>query len=342
MLSPARFPLGTPGVFTLPDVAAPLLHPERMDVCAFVGVAPRGAARVPVVDESHPADWTMVAGDRPVRRSVPVLVRSFDEYVHQFGAFEGPGLLPHAVTSYFEQGGRLAWIVRVVHDRPTRPFHQHCAKGWLRGAFTQDIRFIARSPGLWGRGLRLTLSFSTTALAFSLGAGGRIEVDPRAGLQVGTTLRLTDADGHAMLAVCEGLTRVRNLTQARERLALDLSLPPPYPPAFVEVVEAVLDIERAGGPDTFLRNVVANPPVVAARMRKSGSGTLGRLGTPTRLALEMALHEEQERRALEGELKALELAWKAAEEVAAIAVDLLLPEKTKTFIERQRDRSDAD
>ncbi len=39
----------------------------------------------------------------------------------------------------------------------------------------------------------------------------------------------------------------------------------------------------------------------------------------------MALHEETERAALEGELTALEDAWKEAEEIAAIADDLLLP-----------------
>ncbi|HLM66831.1 MAG TPA: hypothetical protein VK358_04845 [Longimicrobium sp.] len=37
------------------------------------------------------------------------------------------------------------------------------------------------------------------------------------------------------------------------------------------------------------------------------------------LALEMALHDEQERRALEGELAGLEAAWRQAEEIAAIA-----------------------
>jgi hypothetical protein len=37
------------------------------------------------------------------------------------------------------------------------------------------------------------------------------------------------------------------------------------------------------------------------------------------LALEIALHEESERRALQGELVALELAWREAEEIAAIA-----------------------
>lgn len=38
-----------------------------------------------------------------------------------------------------------------------------------------------------------------------------------------------------------------------------------------------------------------------------------------RLALEMAAHEDAERRALEGELEALQAAWKEAEEIAAIA-----------------------
>lgn len=47
----------------------------------------------------------------------------------------------------------------------------------------------------------------------------------------------------------------------------------------------------------------------------------------------MALHEEQERRALEGELKALEAAWRRAEEIAAIADDLLLPEGTEARLE---------
>ncbi|MEW5929004.1 MAG: hypothetical protein AB1941_16210 [Gemmatimonadota bacterium] len=45
----------------------------------------------------------------------------------------------------------------------------------------------------------------------------------------------------------------------------------------------------------------------------------GRLARPESLALEMALHEETERRALAGELAALEAAWREAEEIAAIA-----------------------
>ncbi|MXX56163.1 MAG: hypothetical protein F4Z44_10340 [Gemmatimonadetes bacterium] len=59
---------------------------------------------------------------------------------------------------------------------------------------------------------------------------------------------------------------------------------------------------------------------------------------PTRLALEMALNEEQERRALEGELAQLEAAWREAEEIAAIADNLLLPEHTDEFLDRHKRR----
>jgi hypothetical protein len=43
-----------------------------------------------------------------------------------------------------------------------------------------------------------------------------------------------------------------------------------------------------------------------------------------RIALEMAAHEESERKALDGELEALTAAWREADEIAAIA-DALLP-----------------
>jgi hypothetical protein len=53
-------------------------------------------------------------------------------------------------------------------------------------------------------------------------------------------------------------------------------------------------------------------------------GPLGLTGGEL-LALEMALNEDAERQALEGELALLEQAWRDAEEIAAIADNLLLP-----------------
>ncbi|MDQ6830708.1 MAG: hypothetical protein M3081_17750, partial [Gemmatimonadota bacterium] len=107
-------PLGAPGLYWLPPHPIRALTGERMDVCAFVGVAPRGPARVPLFGASW-APGTCEEGATGTR-SVPVAVESWDEYVRTFGAFEGPGLLPYAVASFFENGGARAYIVRIVHE----------------------------------------------------------------------------------------------------------------------------------------------------------------------------------------------------------------------------------
>jgi hypothetical protein len=54
-------------------------------------------------------------------------------------------------------------------------------------------------------------------------------------------------------------------------------------------------------------------------------GSIRSLNAVHRLAFELALHEEQELRAMEGELALLEQAWREAEEVAQIADALFVP-----------------
>ena len=63
------------------------------------------------------------------------------------------------------------------------------------------------------------------------------------------------------------------------------------------------------------------------RKRRATAGAIANFPLEARLALEMAAHEEQERRALEGELALLEAAWRQAEEIAGIADDMFLPER---------------
>ena len=60
---------------------------------------------------------------------------------------------------------------------------------------------------------------------------------------------------------------------------------------------------------------------------------------PTRLAVEMALHEENERRVLAGELVRLEHAWVTEEELASISDNLLLPDSTDEKLSDLRARS---
>jgi hypothetical protein len=100
-----------------------------------------------------------------------------------------------------------------------------------------------------------------------------------------------------------------------------------------EVRLAVERLDRAGDAEHFLIQAARHGQrltggthisTLTERPNDFESGLLA-LSTPFSLALEMALHEEQERRALEGELEELERAWREAEEIGAIADSLLLP-----------------
>ena len=101
------------------------------------------------------------------------------------------------------------------------------------------------------------------------------------------------------------------------------------------VQDAVGRIEATGSAERLIADLAA------ADDFKDGVGRPGWIGNmpePTRLALEMALHEEHERRALEGELWLLERAWRDAEEIAAISDDLLLPEGAEDFVRENAPR----
>jgi hypothetical protein len=53
----------------------------------------------------------------------------------------------------------------------------------------------------------------------------------------------------------------------------------------------------------------------------------------------MAVHEENERAAMEGELELFEMAWQDAEEIAAIADNLLIPADIEEHLKRLRERN---
>jgi hypothetical protein len=97
------------------------------------------------------------------------------------------------------------------------------------------------------------------------------------------------------------------------------------------VRDAVSQIEHAGDASGFLReastrNGWRGGRIMSLLNRYRELGAL-RLSATERLALEMAVHEESERRAMEGELAILEAAWRDAEQIAAICDDELTPPK---------------
>ena len=199
----ARVTLGAPGVYHEPPAPFQALTGVRMDVCAFVGVAPRGPARVPVVgpfgDKVWPDDVPCVEAERPSLRSVAVRVDSWDQYRRLYGSFEGAGLLPFAVASFFEQGGRRAYVVRIVHDygpghAGDRPGVASAGFQDLAGGGGVPVKLWARNEGVWGNSLRARLSFTTTPLTPQSMIGGELVLFPTDPLSAGSLLRISYAD----------------------------------------------------------------------------------------------------------------------------------------------------
>jgi hypothetical protein len=122
--------------------------------------------------------------------------------------------------------------------------------------------------------------------------------------------------------------------------------------------DAAERIVSAGGSESYIARLASTSHHLAgdyierrARFRKYGTadgvnpyvqrrgqkppknrGALPFLSPEERLALEMSVHEEDERRALEDEIAPLEEAWRQAEEIAAIADNLLTAPSTNQFI----------
>ncbi|MDF1505975.1 hypothetical protein [Roseisolibacter sp. H3M3-2] len=95
------------------------------------------------------------------------------------------------------------------------------------------------------------------------------------------------------------------------------------------VDEALGVLEGARTVDRLFIDAARHLDAAAGRADPRRALLLGTLPASMRLALEMAAHAEQERRAMEGELAELERAWREAEEIAAIADDLLLPARIR-------------
>ena len=155
------FGLETPGVYWQPvarDAAAPEI---RLDRPVFLGIAERGPL------------------DRPVR------VGSLKAFEAHFGQPIDGGFLAYAVRAFFENGGTVAWIVRIA-SRDAATGAAAASVALLAGATPSgpaapSWALTASSPGSWGNRLDVSIQPGTTVAARSLGVGH----DPF-GLPVGT------------------------------------------------------------------------------------------------------------------------------------------------------------
>jgi hypothetical protein len=103
-----------------------------------------------------------------------------------------------------------------------------------------------------------------------------------------------------------------------------------------QVRDAVGLIEDAGGPERLYQKAAREEGYVTTAVFDRDASIINSMHPQVRLALEMAAHEEAERRALEEELKELERDWRDAEVIAAIADRLLVPEEVEEWIRKHR------
>lgn len=119
-----------------------------------------------------------------------------------------------------------------------------------------------------------------------------------------------------------------------------------------KVSDAVSWLESSGGPEQALQalaqsrgahtlrltNGIPDKPINPKKLQVGiTAGALHTLDITERLALEMALHEESERRAMQGELAALEIAWREAEEIARISDSLFETDALRGKLDALRD-----
>jgi hypothetical protein len=246
MLAVLQTPPGAPGVYRLPETPVATFTGERMDRCGFAGVAPRGPVRTPVFDERWRDDVPCVEPDRPRRRTVAVAVESFDAYRRLFGGFEGPGLLPYAVAAFFEQGGRRAYVARIVHHYGGAGDGAGVSSGALAGV-APAAKLAARSEGKWGDRLRATITFRARALAFLGADTGWLTLGPDSEVAAGTLLRLTLPDGtRALRFVGQVIELPDPLLPRTQRRALLETTVSAVPDA-AETVEAALEVDDGDG-----------------------------------------------------------------------------------------------
>ena len=243
-LGPAIGTLGAPRISITSPAAQRALVGVRRDVAAFFGVAPRGPARLPQRPLEADDDVVTWLQTVPRSRSIAVAVTSWDEYRRFFGGYEGPGRLPYAVSTFFTSGGRLAYVVRIVHDTGGPEDGGRASGSFvdLQTSAGQPVTLFARNEGRWGNRLGATLRFVTRLITLHSFTSGDLAVDSREWVPGGSLLRLTMADDSRVLEYVDSSTEEIEPAGPGVRRILRLAGPVPPTLSSVEVVTASLEV----------------------------------------------------------------------------------------------------
>lgn len=121
----------TPGVYyEQVDAVAAAISPLRTDIAGIIGIARMG----------------------PLHRALPI--ESWVQFQAWFGDFTNAGYLAYAVRSFFENGGKRAWVVRVASEAASSASVVIASLDPVTNLATGPAwRIAASSEGVWGNDL---------------------------------------------------------------------------------------------------------------------------------------------------------------------------------------------
>jgi phage tail sheath protein FI len=132
----------------------------------YPGVYIEEVERGPRPIEGVPTSTAAIIGETERGSITPRLVTSYKEYIRWYGSvFSSSKYVPYAVNGFFENGGKRAYICRLVGDGATT----------AQAAFG-DFLVYAAGPGDWGNRIKVRISESTTKGKDGKGIGFRMQV----------------------------------------------------------------------------------------------------------------------------------------------------------------------
>ena len=134
----------------MPELLHPGVYVQEVSsgVRPIEGVSTSTAAFIGIADKG-PVPQILSSGQRRIQ---PVMVTSFNDYVRQFGGFRQDSFLTYAVRSFYDNGGRRLYVVRVVRTD-------------AEPAQIGPLQIAAAAPGTWGSLLRGAISDATDGIS---------------------------------------------------------------------------------------------------------------------------------------------------------------------------------
>jgi uncharacterized protein len=186
--------LETPGVYWETEARINAGTVVRMDVAAFVGIAEKGPL------------------DRPVR------VRNIREFAAHFGGPIASGFLAYCVRAFFENGGKVAWIVRVAsRDAATGAQSASLVLGASANGLPPLLprwQVSASSPGSWGNRLSVAVQPGTRLVTRSIprdNSTAELKVESVVGFDVHDLVRIGQGAASALRPIASIDERSRTI-----------------------------------------------------------------------------------------------------------------------------------